>query len=142
MAARFPHPRAAAPYRPPPAGWAATLARMISPRDDPRPGRERPVNHNHFNSLNQAAARPALRNSPVQRPRVIRIAATLVAGASMFAPVPAAAQLFPGELRRRRRGSPTVPNQGWQATRPAVSLTAPACSDRPFTALRPSRAAA
>jgi hypothetical protein len=42
----------------------------------------------------------------VQRPRVIRIAATLVAGASMFAPVPAAAQLFPGELRPSAAGLP------------------------------------
>jgi Putative beta-barrel porin 2 len=61
--------------------------------------------HNHFNSLNQAAARPALRDSPVQRPRVIRIAATLVAGAPIFAPVPAAAQLFPGELRPSVEGA-------------------------------------
>jgi hypothetical protein len=41
----------------------------------------------------------------VQRPRVICIAATLVAGASMFAPVPAAAQLFPGELRPSAEGA-------------------------------------
>jgi hypothetical protein len=41
----------------------------------------------------------------VQRLRVIRIAATLVAGASMFAPVPAAAQLFPGELRSSVEGA-------------------------------------
>jgi hypothetical protein len=43
----------------------------------------------------------------VQRPRVICLAATLVAGASMLASVPAAGQsaLFPGELR------PSVPGQ-------------------------------
>jgi hypothetical protein len=41
----------------------------------------------------------------VQRPRVIRIAATLVAGASIFAPAPAAAQLFPGELRPSVEGA-------------------------------------
>ena len=41
----------------------------------------------------------------MQRPRVICIAATLVAGASMFAPVPAAAQLFPGELRPSAEGA-------------------------------------
>jgi hypothetical protein len=43
----------------------------------------------------------------VQRPRVICLAATLVAGASMLAPAPAAAQsaLYPGELR------PSVPGQ-------------------------------
>jgi hypothetical protein len=44
----------------------------------------------------------------VQRSRVIRIAATLVAGAWMSAPVPAAAQLFPGELRPSVEGADSV----------------------------------
>ena len=57
----------------------------------------------------------------MQRPRVIRIAATLVAGASMFAPVPAAAQLFPGELRPSAAGQPDGAQPG-QAGNPPGGL--------------------